>query len=167
MRTVLALAIGAVFACAIPARADDVPTAREGASYVVPLYGTVIAGWDAPDDNPFAAGHRGVDVAAPLGSPVRASAAGTVVFAGLVAGNLTVSIDHPDGVRSTYSYLASTAVKRNEHVEQGQLVGSVGHGHPGSNVSHVHLSMRRSGVYFDPLPVYVGSSYADLIALVA
>ena len=162
-----ALVLALVLVVAAPAHAEPIPTAREGASFMVPLYGSVIHAWDAPDDKPFAAGHRGIDVAAPTGTPVRASADGVVSFAGNVAGNLSVSIDHANAIRTTYSYLGSTVVKKNQHVHQGDVIGSVGHGHPESTgPTHVHLSFRKSDVYTDPLPYYVGSSYADLIALV-
>jgi murein DD-endopeptidase MepM/ murein hydrolase activator NlpD len=123
--------------------------------------------YDAPLD-PYAPGHRGVDVAAPLGSPVRASAPGTVTFAGSVAGNRSVTIDHGAGLLTTYSFLGSIAVSKGAVVRQGEIVGTVGAGHPDSGLPpHVHLSARRDGVYFDPLELYVGSSYADLVYLTA
>jgi murein DD-endopeptidase MepM/ murein hydrolase activator NlpD len=149
------------------AAAELRPTAREGARHAVPLFGTVVHAWDAPDDNPFAAGHRGIDVAAPSGTPVRASAPGLVTFAGTVAGNRNVSVDHEGAIRTTYSFLASIAVKKGATVEQGDVVGTVGAGHPGSGLPpHVHLSARRDGVYFDPVWIYLGSSESDLLAIV-
>ena len=51
----------------------------------------------------FGPGHRGVDLAAPVGAPVRAAAAGTVVFAGVLAGRGVVSVQHADGLRTTGS----------------------------------------------------------------
>jgi murein DD-endopeptidase MepM/ murein hydrolase activator NlpD len=159
--------IAAVVLPAGVSSADTRPTPREGAAHAVPLYGTLVRAWDAPEDDPFASGHRGIDVAAAVGSPVRASSAGVVSFAGNVAGNLTVSVDHPD-VRTTYSFLGSIAVKKGARLELGDVVGTVGTGHPNSGLPpHVHLSARRSGEYFDPVELYVGTSYADLVALVA
>ncbi len=150
------------------ATADVRPTAREGAAHAVPLFGPVVRVWDAPEDKPFAAGHRGVDVAAPLGTPVHASADGVVSFAGNVAGNRTVSVDHPDGVRTTYSFLEAIVAVQGGAVAAGDVVGTVGTGHPGLGLPpHVHLSARRGEVYFDPVTIYVGTSYTDLVELVA
>lgn len=170
MRRAMVLVMACVVThAAAPVRAQPAggPALRPGASHAVPLYGALLRVYDAPDD-PYAAGHRGVDVGAAAGSAVRASAPGTVSFAGSVAGNRTVSVDHPDGVRTTYSYLASALVRAGDAVERGRAVGTVGAGHPGSGLGpHVHLSARRGGVYFDPLELYVGSGYADLLSLTA
>ena len=147
-------------------RADTPPAPREGATFAPPLYGAVVAVYDAPDD-PFAAGHRGIDVSAPLGSPVRAAAAGTVSFAGTVAGNTTVTIDHDAAVKTSYSFLASLSVKKGQVVRRGTVVGTLGRGHPSSGLPpHVHFSARRNGAYFDPMEILVGSRYDDLIELV-
>lgn len=140
---------------------------RPGAQHAVGVHGTLIRGYDAPDD-PYAPGHRGLDVAVAPGTPLRASADGVVAFAGTVAGNLTVSVDHPGGVRTTASYLGSLAVTAGRSVARGDVLGSSGNGHPNSGrPPHVHLSMRRDGVYLDPLPAYIGDWWGDLVVLVA
>jgi murein DD-endopeptidase MepM/ murein hydrolase activator NlpD len=164
-KTALVLAVLAVFPT--PATADErVPAPRPGAAHAVPLYGEFVRPYDAPDDDPFAPGHRGVDIAAPEGSLVHASSAGRVSFAGSVAGNRSVTIEHGDGIRTSYSFLAAIAVKTNDQVEQGDEVGTVGAGHPNQGLPpHVHLSARRGELYFDPLELYVGDSMADLISL--
>jgi murein DD-endopeptidase MepM/ murein hydrolase activator NlpD len=162
-KTALLMAVLAVFPT--PATADERPQPRPGASHAVPLYGEFVRAYDAPDD-PFAPGHRGVDIVAPQGYPVHASAAGRVSFAGSVAGNRSVTVDHPDGLRTTYSFLATVAVTANDEVEQGDVVGTVGTGHPDQGLpAHVHLSARRGELYFDPLELYVGDSMADLVSL--
>ena len=148
-----------------PAGADQLPPARPGAAHAVPLYGELVRIYDAPPD-PFAAGHRGVDVSAPVGALVRASAVGVVSFAGNVAGNRTVTVDHGGGLLTSYSFLSGISVSKGTAVEQGEPVGTIGSGHPGSSLPpHVHLSARRDGVYFDPLELYVGSSFSDLLSL--
>jgi murein DD-endopeptidase MepM/ murein hydrolase activator NlpD len=144
-----------------------VPVIRPGASFSVPLYGTLVKTYDAPLDNPYAAGHRADNIAAPIGTTVRASADGVVSFAGNVAGNLSVTVDHAGGIKTTYSYLGTIVAKRNQHVLRGDVVGTVGPGHDASLPPNVQLSARRNNVYFDPLELYVGDSYADLIQLVA
>jgi exodeoxyribonuclease VII large subunit len=72
--------------------------------------------------------HTGVDIAAPAGSPVKASLAGKVTLAApdffLTGG--TVIIDHGYGLSSVYVHLASLAVKKGEAVRQGQIIGTLG-----------------------------------------
>ncbi len=163
----VALPVVLLFLFPSAAAADGPPVARDGATHAVPLYGELVRVYDAPPD-PFAPGHRGVDVSAPEGTPVRASATGVVSFAGSVAGNRTVTVDHGGGLLTSYSFLGTIAVARGTAVEPGEVVGTVGRGHSGSSFPpHVHLSARRDGFYFDPLELYVGSDYSDLLSLVA
>src|SRR4051794_14687468 len=61
---------------------------------------TVVAGFDAPS-SPWGAGHRGVDLLGRPGQPVRTALAGTVTFAGTLAGRGVVVVDHAS-VRTTY-----------------------------------------------------------------
>jgi murein DD-endopeptidase MepM/ murein hydrolase activator NlpD len=167
MWTRTAVVLVSLFLFVPPVSGEEVPAPRPGAEHAVPLYGELLRVFDAPKD-PFAPGHRGVDIAAPTGSPVHASAAGVVSFAGSVAGNLTVTVDHGAGLLTTYSFLGETRVARGAPVDPGVVVGTVGRGHVGSGLpSHVHLSARRDGFYFDPLELYVGVGYADLLSLVA
>ncbi|MGH2556058.1 MAG: M23 family metallopeptidase [Actinomycetota bacterium] len=91
-------------------------------TYSWPLHGPVIRGFEAPP-TPYEAGHRGIDIAAPFGTDVGASREGIVAFAGWVAGSLFVSIDHPDGVRTTYSWLSEALVTKGQAVQRKQLVG--------------------------------------------
>jgi len=166
----IAIAVLGALAVAAPARsaaAPPMPSLRPGAAFAVPLYGTLVKAYDAPLDNPYAAGHRADNIAAPIGTPVRASADGTVSFAGNVAGNLSVTVDHGGGIKTTYSYLGTIVAKRNQRLVRGDVVGTVGPGHDASLPPNVQLSARRNDVYFDPLELYVGDGYADLIQLVA
>jgi murein DD-endopeptidase MepM/ murein hydrolase activator NlpD len=72
--------------------------------------------FDAPSPN-WHRGHRGVDLAGESGQPVYAAAAGTVVFAGELAGRSLVSIAHPGGLRTSYEPVQPS-------VRVGQLVGA-------------------------------------------
>lgn len=71
----------------------------------------------------YSGGHRGVDLAAAPGDEVRASANGTVHFAGMVAGRPTLSVDH-GGVRSTYTPIVAL-VSAGDPVLKGQVLGRV------------------------------------------
>lgn len=116
-----------------------------------------------PSAGPYGAGHRGIDIAASSSTPVRASAAGVVAFSGRIAGDLHVSIDHPDGVRTSYAFLGSADVRPGDAVDRGDVVGTVGTGHPGGGVAHVHFGARWGGQYIDPMLLL---TRADLVGLI-
>ncbi len=102
-------------------------------------------------DNPFGPGHRGVDLAGTLGQPVLAARAGTVVFAGPVAGLGVVSVQHDDGLRTTYEPLVP-AVRAGAVVVAGQVLGTLAAGHRGCRSPCLHWGVRRDRLeYVDPL----------------
>jgi murein DD-endopeptidase MepM/ murein hydrolase activator NlpD len=119
-----------------------------------PVVGPVVRGFDPPD-TPFGSGHRGIDIAAPFDTPVLAAAAGVVTFAGPVGGRLFVTVDHGGGLESTYSFLASVAVRRGAVVARGQVLGTSGWGHADTAVPHLHFGVRLDDVYVDPM-AYLG-----------
>jgi murein DD-endopeptidase MepM/ murein hydrolase activator NlpD len=131
-------------------RAARALPAGEPESYIWPVVGPVLRGFEPPDSR-FTAGHRGIDIGAPLGTSVRAAAAGTVAFAGSVAGSRFVSIDHADGVRTTYSWLSVVSVGRGAAVGQGEVIGATGHGHPAVDRPHLHFGARLGEDYLDPM----------------
>jgi murein DD-endopeptidase MepM/ murein hydrolase activator NlpD len=131
-------------------------TAPAYGTYGWPVRGEVIRPFEPPDE-PFGAGHRGIDIAAPLGTTVRAAQSGTVAFAGPVAGSLFVSVDHPDGVRTTYSWLSEVGVRAGDPVQRGSPIGLTGPGHPGVDPSHLHFGARFAGQYIDPMLLLEGS----------
>lgn len=97
--------------------------------------------------------HAGLDLAAPLGTPVRAAADGTVEFTGRRgdAGNL-VEIAHADGTRTRYAHLDSMQVKAGETVCAGQVLGAVG-STGRSTGPHLHFAVERAGQLIDPKPL--------------
>jgi peptidase M23-like protein/putative serine esterase DUF676 len=122
-----------------------------------PAGGRVVRGFEEPIGR-FDAGHRGLDIALPLGTPVRAAADGTVAFAGVVAGSLFVTVDHgaPFGrgrLETTYSFLSRIDVRSGSAVRAGDVIGASGAGHPGSNVPALHFGVRSGGRYVDPAPL--------------
>jgi hypothetical protein len=129
-----------------------------------PVRGPVIRGFDPPT-SPYGAGHRGIDIATVVGTPVAAPASGVVSFAGAVAGSLFVSIDHGGGVVSTCSFLSAILVAKGDAVVAGQPVGLSGTGHAGATVPHLHFGVRLDGVYVDPM-MYLGPiNVSDFIRL--
>jgi murein DD-endopeptidase MepM/ murein hydrolase activator NlpD len=134
------------------------------AGWTWPVVGPVIRGFDLPDD-PYGRGHRGIDIAAPVGTTIVAPADGTVVFAGPVGGRLFLTIDHGAGVSSTYSWLTANLVKKGETVLRGQPVALSGWGHPGAAVPHLHLGVRLDAVYVDPMGYLGPISLAAFVRL--
>ena len=125
-------------------------------------------GWSWPADGPllrpfsfsadeYAAGqHRGIDIGAAAGDPVRAPAAGIVSFVGPVpAGGRALTIQTADGYAVTLLQLGSVAVTRGSSVGEGGVVGQVGDSDDAfTTAPHVHLGVRVSADpngYVDPL----------------
>lgn len=137
---------------------------RPAATYVlpVPVGPAPVRAFDAPDA-PWAAGHRGVDLAAGVEQVVMAPAAGTVVFAGTVVDRGVVTITHPDGLRSSLEPVAWSVVA-GTRVTRGQVVGTVqpvaGHCAP---ASCVHWGVRRGELYLDPLSLLAGAGPVILL----
>ncbi|NKS87494.1 peptidoglycan DD-metalloendopeptidase family protein [Rhodococcus hoagii] len=112
----------------------------------------VVRPFDLPERN-WLPGHRGVDLAAVPGQTVLAAGAGTVVFAGTVAGKPVVSVDHPGGLRTTYEPVEAT-VSAGRRVERGTVLGTVAPGHPEcAAAACLHWGLRRDREYLDPLPL--------------
>jgi hypothetical protein len=129
-------------------------SASAAGTWTWPVRGPIIRAFDPPAST-YGAGHRGIDIAVPVGTVVVAPVAGVVSFAGRVAGQLFVSIDHGAGVVSTSSYLSAALVAKDDPVAEGQPIGLTGAGHPGSATAHLHFGVRLGGVYVDPL-AYLG-----------
>ncbi|ATE56830.1 hypothetical protein CNX65_29015 [Actinosynnema pretiosum] len=83
-----------------------------------------------PPPTPYASGHRGVDLSAPPGAKVMASAKGTVIHAAQVATRPVISIHHEDGTRTTYEPVAPT-VRKGDRVTAGTPLGTLLPAHPG------------------------------------
>ncbi|KKW61982.1 peptidase M23 [Mycolicibacterium elephantis] len=90
---------------------------------------TVVRVFDAPSPN-WERGHRGVDLAGSTGQSVYAAAAGTVVFAGELAGRPLVSIAHPGGLRTSYEPVQPT-VRAGQLVDTGTAIVVLDAGHAG------------------------------------
>ncbi|AKH87040.1 hypothetical protein AA958_25995 [Streptomyces sp. CNQ-509] len=110
-------------------------------------------GFEAPR-SPYGPGHRGVDLRASAGKPVRAAAAGRVSFAGRVAGRGVLAVDHPGTgrppLRTTYEPVVP-AVRKGERVGKGQVIGHLQGGGYHCATACLHWGLRRGPVYLDPL----------------
>jgi murein DD-endopeptidase MepM/ murein hydrolase activator NlpD len=110
--------------CAPAARADNVRL-----EWPLRPRPAVLRVFDAPSPH-WNRGHRGVDLAGVLGQPVYAAGAGTVVFAGELAGRTLVSIAHPGGLRTTYEPM-QPSVRVGQLVAAGAMIGELEAGHAG------------------------------------
>ena len=104
-----------------------------------------------PPPEPWLAGHRGVDLAAPPGAVVRAAGPGSIAYAGRIADHGVVSVLHSGGLRTTYQPVAS-GLRIGDAVLAGQAIGTLESGHAGCPVSAcLHWGLRRGDTYLDPL----------------
>jgi murein DD-endopeptidase MepM/ murein hydrolase activator NlpD len=94
--------------------------------------------------------HLGVDYAAPIGTPVRASGDGVVTRAGRDGGyGNVVRLRHPNGYETLYGHLSRINVKPGQRVAQAEIIGAVGSTGL-STGPHLDYRMIKSGVYIDP-----------------
>nr|WP_276612084.1 M23 family metallopeptidase [Kineococcus vitellinus] len=98
----------------------------------------------------YAAGHRGADLAAAPGQPVLAVAAGSVAFAGPVAGRGVVVVAHADGSRTTYEPVVAS-VAAGQAVQRSGVLGAVAAAPAHCALPCLHLGLRRGEAYLDPL----------------
>lgn len=89
--------------------------------------------FDAPSPD-WRRGHRGLDLAGATGQPVYSAGAGTVVFAGTLAGRPLVSVAHPGGLRTSYEPI-EVSVRSGQPVDSGTVLGRLLPGHPACPVA--------------------------------
>jgi murein DD-endopeptidase MepM/ murein hydrolase activator NlpD len=107
--------------------------------------------------------HNGIDYAAAWGTPVRATADGSVSFSGERGGyGILVEVQHPNGYATRYAHLSRVAVRAHQPVRQGDLLGWVGATGLATG-PHLHYEVRRRGQPVDPsLVAAYESATADL-----
>lgn len=127
----------------------------EGMTLAWPAQGAVTSlfGWQPNQTGPGMILHKGIDIAAPKGTPVQAVLPGVVVSVrespeyGLV-----VEVDHGGGLCTLYAHLDTVAVKENQKLARGDQIGSIGNtGEAGT--PHLHFEVRKDGVEIDPMTV--------------
>lgn len=121
-------------------------TPRAATSHAWPL---AIRGYIS---TPYSSAHPGIDIAAPLGTPVRAIGAGTVVWAGWKnnGGGKVVVIRHPNGMTTYYNHNSKVLVREGQKVARGQqiaLVGATGW----ATGPHLDVRIEMAGRFVNPL----------------
>ncbi|MGC3993778.1 MAG: M23 family metallopeptidase [Propionicimonas sp.] len=146
MKKLRLVMLAALAACLWAAGAA--PPATAGPVAVLPLDGPVVRGFDPPDQ-PWLAGHRGVDIRGPVGARVGAAMAGTVVFTGTIAGRGVVVVSHGE-LRTTYLPVEAS-VRAGDTVAAGERLGTLRAGHPCPGGTCLHWGLKRGDTYLDPM----------------
>ena len=120
-----------------------------GAGYLPPVDAPVVDPF-RPPSTPFSSGNRGLEYETVPGQAVGAVGAGEVVFAGRVGPSRHVTILHPDGLRSSYSYLDEILVVVGQQVSTGDSVGRAG--------PRLHLGIRAGSAYLDPAALFAAAA---------
>jgi murein DD-endopeptidase MepM/ murein hydrolase activator NlpD len=103
-----------------------------------------------PPAKPWLSGHRGVDLQAPHdGAAVTSPAAGTVTFAGVVVDRPVITVDHGNGLRSSFEAVRSDLTPGTA-VAKGEALGWIQPGHCGPGPC-MHWGVRRGEEYLNPL----------------
>lgn len=128
-----------------------------------PVDGRLIGSFGKRSD-PFSgeqAFHYGVDLSAPMGSPIRAAADGTVVEASYSGGGFgrLVVIDHGGGVRTYYAHLSRIDVIAGQEVRRGEIVGALGRSGR-TTAPHLHYEVRIGGNPVNPYMFLARSNVA-------
>jgi len=121
---------------------------------VMPAEGYLTRGFDA------AQRHYGLDIAGSTGSLVRASADGSVVFAGWTSsdGNQII-LSHPGGFLTFYKHNQSLLVPSNATVKRGEPIALLGSSGETSAGPHVHFEVWKEGVPIDPAGVVLNFNF--------
>lgn len=95
--------------------------------------------------------HRGIDIAAPHGAPIRALKGGVIVFSGPRGGyGFTVDIRHENGVITRYAHNSKNLVRVGQRVRSGDVIAKVG-STGASTGPHIHFEVIRNGDRIDPI----------------
>jgi murein DD-endopeptidase MepM/ murein hydrolase activator NlpD len=119
------------------------PTTNPSGAFIRPIKG-------GNETSKFSAGHRALDICAPVGTVIVASDGGTIIYAGFSGsyGN-HVKIRHGNNYVTLYAHMSSMSVKQGDQVFKGQEIGRVGStGY--STGPHVHFEIIKNGVQVNP-----------------
>ena len=146
--------VAMVLAVAVASTAPAQASAR--VLLVSPVEGVRVVQLFDPPPLPWNAGHRGIDLAAGVGDPVRAPGSGVVTYAGEVVDRGVVTVSHPGGLRSSLEPVAAE-VNVGDAVVAGQPLGTVQDsvGHCGGQTC-VHWGVREGTRYLNPLDYLAG-----------
>jgi murein DD-endopeptidase MepM/ murein hydrolase activator NlpD len=94
--------------------------------------------------------HKGLDIAAPQGSPILSAASGQVTFSDWDTDlGKVVIVDHENGLRTLYGHCEQVVVQVGDRVSQGQVIAHLGNTGR-SSAPHLHFEIRKDGIPIDP-----------------
>jgi murein DD-endopeptidase MepM/ murein hydrolase activator NlpD len=151
-------AVAVVLMHAVPVRAVPAGTQRYELGPSLPghwplgdIEGFVTRGRVGEGNTQDGEAHEGIDIAAPIGTPIRASGGGTVEAAGAdPAYGMFVLLRHPDGYETMYGHASRVLVREGDTVSAGVVIGLTGNSGR-STAPHLHFEVRRQGQSLDPL----------------
>ncbi len=132
---------------------ENITKVKYSLPFIMPAKGEISSAFGKPRiyDNGAGWRHKGVDIAAPEGSPVFAASGGDVVMANTTkAHGIMIIIDHGGGVYSLYHHLRGVSVKTGDKVKQGERIGSVGSTGIVTG-PHLHWQVNIFGIPIDPM----------------
>ena len=142
------------------AYSSPVPTRGISVPSRMPLEGAQLTSGFGMRTHPVLGGrraHAGIDLAAPTGTPVYATADGVVGRADWYSSyGLYISINHGAAMETRYAHLSRLAVAAGDNVKKGDLIGYVG-STGRSTGPHLHYEVRVDGVAVNPIPYMVES----------
>lgn len=155
---------------AAPVAASDVPAASLSAILrpntvsipsLMPVAGAKLTSGYGMRNHPVLGGrrqHQGIDLAQPIGTPIRATADGVVGRADWFSSyGLFVSLEHGGSIETRYGHMSRLNVAAGQVVKKGDIIGYVG-STGRSTGPHLHYEVRIAGVAVNPIPYMQGDS---------
>jgi len=127
-----------------------------------PIEGKISSGFGEREDpfNGEGAFHAGLDILAPMGTPIRAAGDGTVLMSGLANGyGREIVIDHGHGVHTVYGHMSALVAIAGQHVIRGQVIAYVGQSGR-ATCPHLHYEVRINNVPVNPHK-YLRTTFAE------
>ena len=145
---------------AVAAYSSPVPVTGVSVPSRMPLEGAQLTSGFGMRNHPVLGGrrqHAGIDLAAPTGTPVYATADGVVSRADWYSSyGLYISVEHGASMQTRYAHLSRLAVAAGDNVKKGDLIGYVG-STGRSTGPHLHYEVRVDGLAVNPIPYMVES----------
>ncbi len=137
-------------------RVSAVPSGRSsayvniGVTLQKPLTGGIITSRFGSRESIRSSPHRGMDIAASYGAPIKAAAGGTVTLSGWNGSyGYCIKISHGNGTETVYGHCSKLIAKVGQKVSQGQVIAKVG-STGNSTGNHLHFEVRKNGVLYNP-----------------
>ncbi len=131
----------------------------ESTPSILPTQGYVSSGFSSARLHPIhnqARPHEGIDISAPAGTPIMATAKGRVIFSGRRSGyGLVVEVDHGYGYVTRYAHASETVVRRGDRVSRGDMIAKVGQTGI-ATAPNLHYEVLLAGRPVNPLNFLVG-----------